>query len=389
MTTDLIVDQIEGWDRELRALTDRLGGLFTRPEPRRTFADLVRGLLADVPRKNSWQLAEYAGHARAYSMEWLLNGAKWDADRLRDEVRSYVVEELGSDRAVLVVDDTQSVKKGTASVGIARQHCGLTGQVENCQCMVMVTYASAHGHAFVDRELYLPESWTGDVDRMAAAGVPPGRGFATKQQLAVDMLDRALAATVPFGWVAADADYGRNPTLRAFCHDHQLPYVMAVPVDLALTAPPSVVRADGVLALVDPDRWERRSCGDGAKGQRYYDWAAVAVTVKDQPPAPGMAHTLLLRRSVSKPDEIAFFLAHAPLDAPIPELIAVAGLRWKIEENNAQAKDLVGLDQYEVRKWTPWHRYVTCCMLALAFLAVSRARLGKPHPSPTTPQPPG
>ena len=130
----------------------------------------------------------------------------------------------------------------------------------------------------------------------------------------------------------------------------------------------------------------RKRCGSaapaaqGTKGERYYDWAAVAVTVKDQPPADGHGHTLLIRRSVADPSEIEFFLAHAPDPTPIPELIAVAGMRWKIEENNAQGKDLLGLDQYQVRKWTPWHRHVTACMLAHAFLAATRANLGKHHP---------
>jgi len=155
-------------------------------------------------------------------------------------------------------------------------------------------------------------------------------------------------------------------------------YVLAVPVDLPLVTPGGgATRPDHVLATVPKAAWERRSCGAGTKGARYYDWAAVAVTVKDQPPAEGHGHTLLIRRSVSDPTEVEFFLAHAPDPTPIPELIAVAGMRWKIEENNGQGKDLLGLDQYQVRKWTPWHRHVTACMLAHAFLAATRAGLGK------------
>jgi SRSO17 transposase len=175
---DISYDQLVGWEADLRLLTERVAGsLFTRPEPRATFADLVRGLLADVPRKNSWQLAEHAGHGSAYRLEWLLNGAKWDADALRDRVRDYVVATLGAEDGVLIADDTQVIKKGDKSVGVAPQHCGATGQTENCQVMPMLSYASGRGHAFIDRALYLPRRWTDDPQRCAAAGVPAGRGF--------------------------------------------------------------------------------------------------------------------------------------------------------------------------------------------------------------------
>ena len=334
--------------------------MFTRPEPRATFGDLVRGLLADVPRKNSWQLADHVGHPTAHRLEWLLNGARWDADALRDEVRGYVVANLGGEDGVLIADDTQAVKKGDKSVGVAPQHCGATGQTENCQVMPMLTYASRLGHAFIDRELYLPRRWIDDPARCAEAGVPAARGFETKPELVTGMLERAVAAGVPFRYLAADAGYGRDPGLRDWCHIHAVRYVMAVPVDLPLVDPCGrATRPDRLLAALSDAVWERRSAGNGTKGVRYYDWAAVAVTVKDQPPAGGYAHTLLVRRSVSEPDEIEYFLAHTPAATPIPKLIAVAGIRWRIEENNEQGKDLLGLDQYQVRKWTPWHRHVT------------------------------
>jgi SRSO17 transposase len=381
---DISYDQLAGWEADLRLLTGRVAdSLFTRPEPRATFTDLVRGLLADVPRKNSWQLAEQVGHGSAHRLEWLLGGAKWDADALRDRVRDYVVATLGAEDGVLIADDTQVIKKGVKSVGVARQYCGLTGQTENCQVMPMLSYASGRGHAFIDRALYLPRCWTDDPQRCAQAGVPAERGFATKPQLVIEMLDRALAAGVPFRYFAADAGYGRDPALRARCHAAAVAYVLAVPVDLPLVAPGGgTTRPDRTLATVPKTVWERRSCGEGTKGARYYDWAAVAVTVAGQVAADGYAHTLLIRRSVADPSELEFFLAHAPAHTPIPELIAVAGMRWKIEENNAQGKDLLGLDQYQVRKWTPWHRHVTTCMLAHAFLAATRAQLGKDQPLP-------
>jgi SRSO17 transposase len=167
-------------------------------------------------------------------LEHLLDGAVWDADLLRDQVRGYVVAGLGFTDAVLVADDTQAVKKGSKSVGVAPQHCGLTNQIENCQLMPMLSYATAAGHAFIDRALYLPEVWTSDEARCQAAGIPAGQGFATKPHLVQHMLARAITAGVPCGWFAADSGYGRDPGLRAFCHDYTIAYVMAVPVDLPL-----------------------------------------------------------------------------------------------------------------------------------------------------------
>src|SRR5690606_12805835 len=205
VTCSLTYDLVVSWDAELSALTERIARpMFTRPEPRSTFGDLVRALLADVPRKNSWQLADHIGHIKAHRSEWLLNGAKWDADALRDEVRAYVLKHLGRADGVLIADDTSAIKKGDRSVGVARQYCGLTGQVENCQVMPMLTYASAAGHAFVNRRLYLPETWTDDPERRKQAGVPDEVVFATKPHLVIDMLKEEIAAGTPFRYLCGD-----------------------------------------------------------------------------------------------------------------------------------------------------------------------------------------
>ncbi|WP_307827548.1 IS701 family transposase [Planomonospora sp. ID82291] len=381
MTCALTYDLVVSWDAELTALTTCIAGpLFTRPEPRQAFADLVRALLADVPRKNSWQLADHIGHTTAHRFEHLLDRAKWDVNALRDEVRSYVIAHLGRADGVLIADDTSAIKKGQMSVGVADQYCGLTGQVENCQVMPMLTYASEAGQAFVNRRLYLPEAGAGDPQRRARAGVPEHVAFRTKPQLVIDMLAEELAAGTPFRYLCADTGYGRDPHLRAFCHERALGYVLAVPVDLPLVAvrggvEPAGHVLDRLLALGRAGIGERRSCGTGTKGLRVYDWTALAVTVAGQAPAPGYVHTLLIRRSVSAPTEVEFFLAHVPAGTPVPGLIDAAGMRWKIEENNEHGKDLLGLTSYQVRKWTPWHRHVTIAMLALAFLAVMRAAL--------------
>jgi SRSO17 transposase len=242
--------------------------------------------------------------------------------------------------------------------------------------------------------LYLPAVWADDRDRCARAGVPAGRGLVTKPHLGVRMLQRALAdPALVFRWVVADSGYGRDPVLRTFCHDRDLPYVLAVPVDLPLVGiRGEAVRPDGLLAGTDDDVWQRRSCGHGSKGRRYWDFAAHQVTVKGQPPASGFVHVLLIRRAtrakVTKKHpggivEVEYFLAHVPAGTSIPAVITAAGLRWNIEDDNKCGKDQLGLDQYQVRKWTPWHRHVTISMLAHAFLAVTRADLGKGHPPRT------
>jgi SRSO17 transposase len=207
--------------------------------------------------------------------------------------------------------------------------------------------------------------------------VPAEVDFVTKPHLVMQMLADAIAAGVVFSYFTADSGYGRDPALRGFCHDHDVAYVMAVPVDLPLiSSRGQATRSNDLVASrLDPTCFEQRSCGHGTKGERYYDWAAVAVTVSGQAPADGKEHTLLVRRSVSKPSDIEYFLARARLGAPAGELIGTAGMRWKIEENNEHGKDPLGLGQYQVRKWVPWHRHVTTCMLAAAFLAATRTHL--------------
>ncbi|MEU5534185.1 IS701 family transposase [Streptomyces sp. NPDC020362] len=382
-------------NEELVALTEGLGNLFARPEPREVFADLMDGLLAGLGRVNGWTLAARAGHATPHRVQKFLNAASWSADALRDRVREYVLAELGDPGATLVLDDIQVQKKGTRSAGVARQYCYLTKDVRNCQVMVMLTYATAGGHAFIDRALYLPESWADDRGRCRAAGVPDEVAFATRPQLGLRMLERALAARAPFSWVAADSDYGRDPQLRAWLHERALRYVLAVPVDLPLSGPPGTARrpkaeraADLLHYGISRDRWARHSCGEGSKGQQFYDWSAFEAEVPGQAPAAGFAHWLLVRRSTEKKQltggpfdyEYAFFLVHAPVVTPVPEMISRAGVTWQVEEDNREGEHLVGLGGYQVRTWTAWHRNVTCAMLALAFLVVQRARHSRPEP---------
>ena len=367
---------VAAWAAELDALLARVAGRFARPEPRRRAAAYVRGLLAPVERKNGWQLAEAAGDPTPDGVQDFLARARWHAGAVRDDLRAYVVEHLGDPGAVLVLDETGFVKKGDKSVGVYRQYSGTAGRIENCQVAVFLGYAGARGHALIDRALYLPEPWAADPARRAAAGVPGAVAFATKPKLGRAMLAAALEAGVPCAWVAADSVYGADSALRRWLEARPLGYVLAV-TSGQLLAPGGVrERVDEIADALPADAWQRLSAGDGAKGPRLYDWAYVPY----RGAAPGWKHGLLVRRSVPKPDERAYYFTHAPNACALADLVRVAGARWTVEASFEAAKGEVGLDQYEVRGWTAWHRHVTLAMLAHAYLAVVRARAAAaPH----------
>ncbi|MGW3852402.1 IS701 family transposase [Streptomyces fagopyri] len=355
---------------------DRIAGRFTRVEPRRRTRKFVLGLLSDLPRKNCWTLAEHAGDATPYGLQHLLSRAKWDADAVRDDLRSFVVEQLHDEDAVLVVDETGDLKKGTATVGVQRQYTGTAGRVENSQVAVYLAYSSRRGHAAIDRELYVPRSWITDAARCRLAGIPEEVGFATKPALAVRMIDRALDAGVGAAWVAADEVYGGNPQLRGALENRQVGYVLAVACDHQIATRAGKVRAD-VLAKKLPKRaWQKLSAGAGAKGHRFYDWALADV-------ADGQAgHRHLLVRRNRSSGELAFYRCYSAAPVPLATLVRVAGRRWTVEETFQTVKGLAGLDEHQVRRWTSWHRWVTLAMLAHAFLAATTAHEHDHRPAP-------
>jgi SRSO17 transposase len=369
-----VLAEVEGWAAEFERLCERIGPRFARPEVRRRVAGFLRGLLGGVERKNGWQLAEHASEMTPDGMQRLLTTARWDADALRDDVRAYVVERLGDPGGVLVVDETGFLKKGTKSAGVQRQYSGTAGRIENCQVGVFLAYASGRGRALVDRELYLPKEWTTDVDRRAEAHVPDQVSFQTKPQLAQQLLERALAAGVPAEWVTADEVYGADARLRAFLEERERAYVLAVkatqPVWTAGEQGPAEVPARQLVARLPARVWRRLSAGDGAKGPRVYDWARVALT---RPGWPGRGFWLLVRRRLSD-GELAFYLCFGPARTILAELVRVAGARWAVEECFQAAKDQVGLDHYQVRRYDAWYRHVTLVLVAQAFLAAVRAQ---------------
>ncbi|MBB3734014.1 SRSO17 transposase [Nonomuraea dietziae] len=299
-------------------------------------------------------------------MQHLLSRAVWDTDAVRDDLRDYVVGHLGQARAVLVVE-TGDLKKGSGTVGVQRQYTGTAGRIENSQVAVFLAYATDAGHAFIDRELYLPQAWTADAERCQAAGVPDGRSFATKGELATRMVARALDAGVGACWVAGDEVYGQSPHLRTELEERQVGYVLAVASSHRVTTGAGLRRADQVTFQLPHRAWQRLSAGAGAKGHRFYDWAFVRIDPERQG-----RHWLLIRRN-RRTSELAFYRCYSPAAVPLAVLVKVAGRRWTIEESFQSGKGLTGLDEHQVRRWRSWHRWTILVMLVHAFLAAVAA----------------
>jgi SRSO17 transposase len=368
---DGAVAEIGGWRADLAALHARIGPRCKRPEVRMRAGRYLAGLLGPVERRNGWQLAEQIGEPAPDGVQRLVRTARWDADAVRDDLRAYVVEHLGDADAVLVVDETGFLKKGSKSAGVARQYSGTAGRIENCQIGVFLAYTSDRGRAFLDRELYLPQSWIADAARRQTAGVPDAAIFHTKPGLARRMLARAFAAGVPAAWVTGDEVYGNDGGFRRWLEGEPRSYVLAVARSHMVWGDGFVQRrVEALVADLPLAAWHCIAVGAGSKGPRVYDWACGRLSYVTE---PGWAQWLLVRRSVSNPAELAFYRVFAPADTTLSEMARVAGTRWSIEEGFERAKGEVGLDQYEVRRYAAWYRHITLCLLAHAFLEVTRA----------------
>ncbi len=382
------------WAGAFAAYHARFAPHFARSEARERSARYLCGLLGSVERKNGWQLAEAAGEDDPAGMQRLLYEAVWDADAVRTSYAAFVVETFGDPAAVLVLDETGFLKQGTKSVGVARPSSGTAGKVENCQVGVFLAYVAATGQVLLDRRLYLPQAWVDASDRRQAARVPEAVTFQTKPELGLAMLDAARAQAVPHAWVTADEGYGSAPAFLAALEERGERYVIAVPkTTLVWPQTTRLVPGPGTLHILhapqpapepvaqvvagwDAGVWQRLTVGAGAKGPRVDDWAAVqGVASRDQWPGPTL--WLLVRRSVTNPDDLAYYLADAPADTPLAVLAQVAGRRWPVEQCFEEAKGETGLDQYEVRGWPSWHRHITLSMLAHGFLASRRRAVGE------------
>jgi SRSO17 transposase len=369
-TANTTPSQVVQWAQALTHLHARIAPRFVRAEPRRRALAYLQGILSSIERKNGWQLAEHAREATPYGMQRLLSRAVWDVGLVRDDVRAYVLEQLGTEEAIVVLDESSFPKRGKKSAGVQVQYCGTTGQVQNCQVGVFLAYVTASGHSLIDRELYLPLSWIEDQQRCQAAGIPDAVGFQTKGELAVQMMERIWQADIPISWVVADTVYGGNLDLRTWLEAHAYSYVLAVACD----EPVGILAPDGrrrqvevsqveALLLHDQD-WQRLSMSEGTKGPRLFDWACVPILHHWE--ADGR-HWVLLRRCLSDPREIAYYFVFGPPATTLPVMVKAIGARWHIEEDFETTKDM-GLDHYEVRSWIGWYRHITLVMVAQAFL---------------------
>ncbi|MCX4787255.1 MULTISPECIES: IS701 family transposase [unclassified Streptomyces] len=363
----------DGWSDVFDDFVARFAGRFGRVESRRRVVSYVRGLLSETERKNGWTLAETVGDDGPQGMQRVLNHYVWDAEALRDDVRDAVVELLGDpEQGILILDETGFLKKGVRSAGVARQYSGTAGRIENSQIGVFLAYGSEKGRALIDRELYLPKGWTSDRQRCRAAGIEDDVEFATKPDLGLRMLQRAVEAGIPFGWVTADEVYGQTSRIRLWLEEHEIPHVLVVPKSQMVITMEffGQARAHELISQLADDEWKTLNCGNGAHGPRVYDWAAAPIRPWRR---EGWDHWLLARRSLTDPTDIAYYICFSPTGTPLEELVRIAGSRWMVEECFQAAKNETGLDHYQVRGYTAWYRHITLSMAALAFLAILRA----------------
>lgn len=361
------------WMRELEAVATRIGAFVPRPESRDRLGRFLRVTVAGETRRNGWQLAEAAAETTPHGMQRLVASAAWDVDGVRDDLHRYVVQALGDKDGVLIVDETGFLKKGTKSAGVQRQYSGTAGRIENCQIGVFLAYATARGHAFIDRALYVPESWIADRARCREAGISATVGFRTKPQLAQAMLARALTAGLAPAWVLGDTVYGNDRALRSWLETQSQAFLLAIRSDERLWVwrhgAPRQLQVGAVADSLPAAAWTRRSAGAGSKGARTYDWALVPLARLG---AAGH-HALLVRQHLTTGDR-AYYVVFTPRRVTLHTLVQVAGRRWAIEQAFETSKQEIGLDQYEVRTYTAWYRFMTLTLYAHAFLAAMRAR---------------
>ncbi len=378
---------LELWASELREAKARMRPLFTQARVAASAGLFLDGLLGPERRKTGWMRAEAAGDPGPWRQQAILGRGRWEADALRDIVRDYALETLADADGVLVIDETGFLKQGKASCGVGRQYTGSAGKITNCQIGVFMAYVSRHGHAFIDRTLYLPKDWTRDPARMCAAHVPEEVEFATKPRLALDMTERAIAAGVPFSWVVGDTVYGTGEVemaLRRAGKGYVLGTAATQPFNSWINKPLVSGTAEEIAQDLDASAWQRLSAGEGTKGARLYDWAYLELAdLEADEFNPTLSGTwtrgLLIRRNLAD-GALAYFSTWCPAGTGIETLVTVEGSRWTIEDAFETAKNELGLDHNETRSWHGWHRHASLVMLAFAVLARVRQQANQAPP---------
>jgi SRSO17 transposase len=393
--------QLRALKPELDRFLDHFAPLFGRDENQAHARRFVQGLLHRGERRNAENIAQAINGGPVRSLQAFISSGVWPDGEILKALRGSVLEVLADEEAVWNSDETGFPKKGTKSVGVKRQYSGTLGRTDNCQVAVFANYCSTKGHTFMDRRLFLPEEWAEDRSRRAEAGVPPGVIFRTKPQLALEMVENAVAERVPFRWVGGDSIYGDSPTFVQGVRQLAKWYVLDSSADARvwMTEPqvippedrpkpkrgrpctqPLVVgesrRVDEVVAGLPASAWRRLTVAEGSQGPRVYEYAEVWVWFSEEG-LPGPRERLLVRRSLGQEPELKYHRSNAPAEVPLLKLAEVRSTRWTIEEDIKSAKGECGLDEYETRGWVGWHHHTTLSLLALAFLVLQRVRLGE------------
>ena len=360
-----IIELFSLFENKLNKLLKMIEGCFSGKKGNEQALKYIKALLSEIERKNSWQIAEAQGEKTPYKTQQFLYRSVWESDGVRDELQDYVQEELGEEEGVYIIDETGFIKKGKKSAGVNRQYSGTAGKIENCQIGVFLTYASSKGFTMVDRQLYLPKEWVSDKVRCAKAGIPIETSFETKPQMALNMMKRA-EAKLSFSWVVGDCVYGEAGYIRNWIEDNKKGYVMAVSGKNYVTQRKKQKKVSDIISKLGEDGWIRLCCGEGTKGGRIYEWKVITI---DQPSDVSFERCLLIRRSISSPDEIKAFICFYPRGTLLKKIVEIAGIRWTIERSFQESKDEIGLDQYEVRSYSGWYKHITLAMCAHAILA--------------------
>ena len=354
-------------EREYNDLMNRLGKVFYSDPGFRMAQKYINGLLGTAERKNGWQLSEYLCEETPYAVQQFIYRGRFSADEIRDITRDYVGEKLCEEDGVLVVDETGFLKQGKKSCGVKRQYSGTAGRVENCQIGVFLSYASDKGYAAIDRRLYMPKEWVQDKDRCKEAGVPESVIFQTKPQMALEMIQDATEAGIPYMWVTGDCVYGDYRKIRLWLEDNQKCYVMSVSGKEYVWKGTKQVQIGSILKNLPKEGWFEASCGDGSKGARVYDWMTVEI---NQPVNEEWKRCMLVRRSKTDPDKLRAYICFGPSDTTDKKFVEIAGTRWTVERCFAESKSETGLDQYEVRSYNGWYKHITFSCVALALITV-------------------
>jgi SRSO17 transposase len=363
-------------------LLGRVAGCFPRRETRQSCGQMVSGLLMELEDHNCWTIAEAAGHRGPHRLQHLLSRAVWDERQVLDAASAWAVSHLDDGDAVLIVDETADEKSSGDAAGAARQYSGTLGGIALCQVAVTLTFATGRGHTLIDRALYLPEGCAADEEHRELAGIPSQVLFATKPQLAGELLDRAHAAGIRAAFTVGDEVYGGRE-LRRRIRQLGMGYVLAVRANHTLaTSPGRTVTAAAAARLIPGRAWQRMRTGHGTKGTRHYDWAMLEVTSDDTPAGHQDGHSVLLIRRHRYTGTLSYYRCWTPGPAALAQLIAAAVLRWRIEEDHQIAKQATGLDAGQVIRWKSWHRWTAICLLAYIYLAIAAAVQRRHDPSP-------